>query len=146
MGFLWYGAMGIVRGGVKMEIGGINSKNALDSVHTRTKSTDNDFEKRLKAAAQKGEDAELKEVCREFESIFVSMMYKQMKATIPKSDYLKSDSATEIFNSMLDDTLVEAASKKGIGLGDMMYKQMSKQYKSLNDSTDTGGGVIDEKK
>jgi len=130
-----------------MEVGSVNSKNTLDSVqNTKTKSADDDFEKRLKAAAEKGDDAELKQVCKEFEGIFVSMMYKQMRATVPKSDYLQSDSATEIYNSMLDDELCDAAAQRGIGLGDMMYKQMSKQYGKQEDSTQASGGVIDEKK
>jgi peptidoglycan hydrolase FlgJ len=130
-----------------MEVGSVNSKNTLDSVqNTKTKSTDDDFEKRLKAAADNGDDAELKQVCKEFEGIFVSMMYKQMRATVPKSDYLQSDSATEIFNSMLDDKLCDAAAQRGIGLGDMMYKQMSKQYIKQEVTSQTTGGVIDEKK
>ena len=130
-----------------MEVGSVNSKNTLDSVqNTRAKSTEDEFEKRLKAASEKGDDAELKQVCKEFESIFISMLYKQMRATVPKSDYLQSDSATEIYNSMLDDNLCDAASQKGIGLGDMMYKQMSKQYLKQEAALDTSGGVIDEKK
>jgi len=130
-----------------MEVGSVNSKNTLDSVqNTRAKSTEDEFERRLKAASEKGDDAELKQVCKEFESIFISMLYKQMRATVPKSDYLQSDSATEIYNSMLDDNLCDAASQKGIGLGDMMYKQMSKQYLKQEDALDTSGGVIDEKK
>jgi len=130
-----------------MEVGSVNSKNILDSAQNfQVKSTDNEFEKRLKVAAEKGDDAELKQVCQDFEGIFVSMLYKQMRATVPKSDYLQSDSATEIYNSMLDDKLCDAASQKGIGLGDMMYKQMSKQYHKQEDSTETSGGVIDEKK
>jgi len=130
-----------------MEVGSVNSKKTLDSVqNTKTKSAADDFEKRLKAAAESGNDAELKQVCKEFEGIFVSMMYKQMRATVPKSDYLQSDSATEIFNSMLDEKLCDAASQRGIGLGDMMYKQMSKQYSKQEASTQTSGGVIYEKK
>ena len=130
-----------------MEVGSISSKNTLDSVqNTKTGSIDDDFEKRLKAAAEKGNDTELKEVCQEFEGIFINMMYKQMRATVPKSDYLQSDAATEIFNSMLDEKLCDAAAQKGIGLGDMMYKQMSKQYLKQENSAQASGGVIDEKK
>jgi flagellar protein FlgJ len=132
---------------VSMEVGNINSKNYIGNMqNTQAKATDDDFEKRLKAAAGKGDDAELKEVCKEFESIFIGMLYKQMRATVPKSDYLQSDSATEIFNSMLDDELCKAASQKGIGLGDMMYKQLSKQYTNQEDPLKSSGGVIDEKK
>ncbi len=130
-----------------MDVGSISSKTALEGAqYTQAQTTDDDFEKRLKAAAEKGDDSELKQVCKEFEGIFISMMFKQMRATVPESDYLKSDSATEMFNSMLDDKLCDVASQRGIGLGDMMYKQMSKQYGKQEVSTQTSGGVIDEKK
>lgn len=130
-----------------MEVGSISSISNLDTAkNTSSKVADDEFEKRLKAAAQSGDDDRLKEVCKEFESIFISMMFKQMRATVPKSDYLSNDSATEIYNSMLDDELCNVASKRGIGLGDILYKQMSKQYGKQEVSIQTSGGVIDEKK
>ncbi len=130
-----------------MEIGSINSKTTIDSVQNNsTKAADDSFEKKLKAAAQSGDDAELKKVCYEFEGIFISMMYKQMRATVPESDYLKSEAGTEIFNSMLDDKLCEVAAQRGIGLGEMMYRQMSKQYGKQEAIAQTSGGVFDEKK
>lgn len=130
-----------------MDVGSVNSKSTYDSVQsTRGKASEDDFEKRLRAAAEKGDDSELKQVCHEFESIFLSMLYKQMRATVPKSDYLESDSASEIYNSMLDDKLCEVSSQRGIGLGDMMYKQMSKQYKKQDSASAAGGAIIDEKK
>ncbi|WP_024832406.1 rod-binding protein [Ruminiclostridium josui] len=129
-----------------MEVGSINSKNVFDTAKsTSSKVSEDSFEKRLREAADKGDDSELKEVCHEFESLFISMLYKQMKATVPKSDYLGSDTASDIYNSMLDDQLCEVASKRGIGLGDMMYKQLSRKYKQ-EDSASVTGGVFDEKK
>lgn len=130
-----------------MDVSGINSQNTIENAQSRrAQATDDDFEKRLRDAAQKGDDAELKQVCKEFESIFINMMYRQMKATVPKSDYLESDTATDIFNSMLDDRLAEISAQRGIGLADVMYKQMSKQYEKQTASAETSGGVIDEKK
>ena len=130
-----------------MEIGGINQKNTADTINnSRTKASDGDFEKRLQEAVQKGDKEELKEVCNQFEGIFLSMMYKQMKATVPQNDYLQNDSATQIYNSMLDDQLCEEASKAGIGLGDVMYKQLSKQYHMTESDKQAFGGSIDEKK
>ena len=132
-----------------MSIDGINSniKSSVDSAQTyRATSNDGDFEKRLKAAAEKGDDAQLKQVCKEFEGIFLNMMYKQMKATVPKSGYLESDYGTEMYNTMMDETLVETMSQKGIGLGDYMYRQLSKQYLNTGSSETAAGGVIDEKK
>lgn len=130
-----------------MEVGSVNSiKNLNNAQNTSAKAADDEFEKRLKAAAESGDDTALKEVCKDFEGIFVSMMFKQMRSTVPKSDYLSSDSATDMYNSMLDDELCKVASKRGIGLGDMMYKQMSKQYGKQEDLNQTSRGVIDEKK
>ena len=130
-----------------MEIGNINSKSIIENAtNSSSRVSDNQFEEKLRAAAAKGDDKELKEVCNEFESIFINMMYKQMKATVPKSDFLNSDSATELFQSMLDDELCISASKRGIGIGDVMYKQLSKQYTSVQTNGGTAGSVIDEKK
>jgi flagellar protein FlgJ len=130
-----------------MKVDSIDSKNSLESAQKeRIKSADDDFEKRLKAAAESGDDAKLKQVCKEFEGIFINMMYKQMKATVPKSDYLQSDSASELYNSMLDDQLCNVAAQRGMGLGDMMYKQMSRQYLKNATGSQASGGVVDEKK
>ncbi len=132
-----------------MGIDGVNldSRGSVDSAQNyKTSTDDNDFEKRLKAAVENGEEAQLKQVCKEFEGIFLNMMYKQMKATVPKSDYLKSDYGTEMYNTMMDETLVETISQKGIGLGEYMYKQLSKQYLKTGSSDDAAGGVVNEKR
>ncbi|OPX43802.1 peptidoglycan hydrolase FlgJ [Ruminiclostridium hungatei] len=132
-----------------MGIGGIdvNAKSLVDSAQVnRTGAKADSFEKRLKEAAQKGDDAQLKQVCKEFEGIFLNMMYKQMKATVPKSDYLQSDYGTEMYDTMMDETLVEVMSQKGIGLGDYMYKQLARQYLKTDSSEEASGGVVDEKK
>lgn len=129
-----------------MDVGSINSKNTFDTARsTSSKVTEDNFEKRLREAVAKGDESQLKEVCHQFESLFISMLFKQMKATVPKSDYLGNDTASDIYKSMLDDQLCEVASQRGIGLGDMMYKQLSKKYKK-EDSASVTGGVFDEKK
>lgn len=92
------------------------------------------FESRLKKALSENDDKELKKVSQEFEGIFTKILYKQMKATVIKSDFMPESNAKEMFQSMLDEKLAEDSTKAGgIGLGDMMYnqlkKQMSNQYK-----------------
>jgi flagellar protein FlgJ len=77
------------------------------------------------------DDKELKSACQQFESIMLDMMYKQMKATVTKSDLIESDPGTEIFQSMLDENLMGQASKTGsFGLAESLYKQLSKQTKA----------------
>ena len=55
------------------------------------------------------------------------MMYKQMRATVPESGLFgKKSNAIKIFEDMRDTELMNAAAKSGgIGLADMMYKQLS---------------------
>jgi flagellar protein FlgJ len=91
----------------------------------------NSFEKRLQAAVDNKDDKELKRACQQFEAIMLGMMYKQMKATVVRSDLIQSDPGRDIFESMLDESLTEEASKTGtFGLAESLYKQLGKQNKS----------------
>jgi flagellar protein FlgJ len=88
------------------------------------------FEGKLKQAMENRDEKSLKEACRQFEELFLQMMYKQMKATVPKSGLFSGGIQAEIFNSILDESLMKEVSKaKGIGIADMMYKQL---YKEMN--------------
>lgn len=114
-----------------MDISKISS-NAIDSLTndvTRSveQASDDSFAKMLEAAVQNNDDKELKKACQEFESIMLNMMYKQMKATIIKSDLIEKEAGTEIYESMQDENLMELASKTGsFGLAESLYKQLSK--------------------
>lgn len=113
---------------MQVDISSINSNltnNILDNAK-RSVSEDG-FELRLKSAMRSNNEQELKKVCNEFESIMMNLMYKQMKATVPSIDLLGRDSGKELFESMLDEELMGKASEgKGIGLGEMLFKQMKK--------------------
>ncbi len=71
----------------------------------------------------------------------LGMIYKSMRATIIKSDLVEQDPGTDIFESMLDDSLMEQASETGsFGLAEALYRQLSKQSGSgaKNDGEETG--------
>lgn len=72
-------------------------------------------------------DDNLKKACRDFESIFVNYMMKQMRQTVNKENNVMGTSrAEEMYTSMLDSEVAKDVSKaRGIGLADMMYRQMS---------------------
>lgn len=131
-----------------MEIGGINNNYVNNSIDTaKNKVSDEDFEKKLQSAMDKKDDKELKKVCQEFEGLMLNMLYKQMKATVPKSDLLPADTGREIFESMLDDKLVEESSKsRNLGLADILYKQLSRQMEATYESTKKGDNGTVEKK
>ena len=60
---------------------------------------------------------QLKEACSELESLFISYLLKEMRATIPKTGLISGGKAEEIYTSMLDTQIAkEMASQRGIGL------------------------------
>ena len=79
------------------------------------------------AAAQK-EDKALRAACKSFEAMFINMMYREMRSTVHEGGLFGEDNATKIFEDMRDSELSkEMAEADGIGLGDMLYRQLSPQ-------------------
>jgi flagellar protein FlgJ len=70
----------------------------------------------------------LKQVCREFEAIFLHQLFKIMRQAGPKSDLLDSGLASDVYNDMLDEQLATEMSATGdFGLADVLYEQMKDQ-------------------
>jgi Rod binding domain-containing protein len=71
--------------------------------------------------------SKLFEQCREFESIFVKMMLKEMRNSVDKTDSLLSGGwAEDIYTDMLDDEYSKSIAKNaGFGLADQLYKQLA---------------------
>ena len=76
------------------------------------------------------DDEALKEACKEFESIFLSIMFKEMKKTIPEDGLIKKTTGTRIFEDMYVEELSKEIAKKdeGLGIGKMLYEQFKKGY------------------
>ena len=69
----------------------------------------------------------LKEVCKQFESIFLNYMLKSMRATVPDGGLFKKGVAYDIIVSMHDQALAEELSLKGgIGIAQQLYEELSK--------------------
>jgi Rod binding domain-containing protein len=71
--------------------------------------------------------SKLYEQCREFESIFVKMMLKEMRASVDKSnDIMSGGWAEDIFQDMLDDEYSKSmAETANFGLADQLYRQLA---------------------
>jgi Rod binding domain-containing protein len=71
--------------------------------------------------------SELYKECQEFESIFVKMMLKEMRATVDTSDSLVSGGwAEKIYQDMLDDEYAKSMAKTAnFGLADQLYRQLA---------------------
>lgn len=88
-----------------------------------------DFKNIFDNTVQTDEDKKLKEACVEFESYFLNMMFKSMRKTVASNDGIFGKSnAEKIFQEMLDEQLTDKMAKTGgIGLANVMYKQLSKR-------------------
>ena len=89
------------------------------------------FEDALNKAVENKDAQELKEACKEFESYFVSYIFKQMQNSVYSinngNGFINRSQGEEIFTEMLlDEYSKTAADHGGIGLANMMYKQLSK--------------------
>ncbi len=85
------------------------------------------------AKAAEKRDKELKKACEGFEAMFLNMMYRQMRATVPENTLFGESNALKIFQDMRDDELMKnVAAGGGIGIADMMYKQLKPQVESRN--------------
>lgn len=86
------------------------------------------FEKILEDAKGRRDRERLEEACRELESLFISTIFKRMRATVPRGGLIRESLGEQVFRSMLDDELAREASKTGeFGLARLLYRQLSQK-------------------
>ena len=77
----------------------------------------------LKTIAGKDPAGNIRPVARQVEGMFVQMMLKSMRETLPKDGLFSSDS-TRLYTSMYDQQIAQQMTAgKGLGLADMIVKQ-----------------------
>jgi len=75
---------------------------------------------------QIGSEKNMEKVARDFESVFINKLFESMREAIPKSDLFDS-SAMDMFQSMTDQEMAKnMAERKGMGIGEMVYKDLSR--------------------
>jgi len=81
---------------------------------------------KLKAGARAHDPAAVRQVAQQFEALFARMMIKSMRDAIGKDPIFGSDQA-QTYQGMFDDQLsLELTKGKGLGLADMMVKQLTR--------------------
>ena len=80
----------------------------------------------LKQSARAGSPEALKGAATQFEAMFINMMMKSMREATP-ADSLNDNQQTKMFTSMLDQQMSQNMAKRGIGLADMLIRQLSAQ-------------------
>lgn len=110
---------------MKIDSIGVNNLSIQNSLNAKQVSEDQAFEEVLKKAYDDGDKEKLMDACKDFEAIFLGMVFKQMKKTIPEGGLFEKSYAREIFEEMLDDELIDNAKGSGLGIAEAMYKQLS---------------------
>ena len=101
----------------------ISSVNAADQsgkLALDTKSLGN-----LKQAAAAGSPEALRGAATQFEAMFINMMMKSMREATPAEG--ADSEQTKTFTTMLDGQMSQNLAKRGMGLADMLVRQMSSQ-------------------
>lgn len=110
-------------------ISGINNNMDINIKAGQSKAEQNGFEEILQQVQVEKDEKKLMEVCRNLESVFVNMMFKQMQSTVEKTGLTDGGFGEEIYNDMLIEKYAEEATKgSGLGLAQVMFKQLSNNY------------------
>lgn len=79
----------------------------------------------LRAQAKQSPDKALKAAAQQFEAVFLNMMLKSMRDATPQ-DGMFDNEQTKMFTGMLDQQFAQNMASKGVGLADIMVKQLSR--------------------
>ena len=117
-----------------MQIDAVSSAPMMNAYSAAKSKSGSDFAKQLEDATQtatkKKDEAKLKSACKDFETMFLNLMYTKMRETVPDNTLFGDSNGEKIMQSMLDTELTKnMASAGGIGLADMLYRQLSMQKK-----------------
>jgi len=83
--------------------------------------------------ASSEENKELMEACQQFESLFLNILLKQMRKTVPDSGFVPRSMERDIYESMFDEIIAQkTASNDGFGLAEMVYRQLVQKSENKN--------------
>ena len=91
----------------------------------------------------------LRKVAEQFESMFVKMMMKSMRDAnkVFQEDSLMHSPQEDFYQQMYDDQLsVSLTGKQGIGLADVIYRQLNQEYGDPNKREDVKWQPLDDRR
>ncbi len=116
-----------------MKINNSMSINTDQSLYQNEKVKTEEFKAILEKARHADDDKALLAATKDFESLFLQMIQKNMRSTISEDGFIQKSYDREIFEGMYDEKLSEEMAKgQGVGLAQQLYKQLSKQIKLEN--------------
>jgi flagellar protein FlgJ len=78
----------------------------------------------LKTSARQNSPEAVKAAAKQFEALFLNMMMKSMRDATPQ-DGMFDNSQTQLYTSMLDQQISQSLASRGVGLADMLVRQLS---------------------
>lgn len=67
----------------------------------------------------------LKQLCQDFEAIFINSLFQEMRKTVPDQGYLGQGLGQDTFQEMMDMEVARVLSRRGgFGLGRALYAQL----------------------
>ncbi|WP_343652219.1 flagellar assembly peptidoglycan hydrolase FlgJ [Herbaspirillum sp.] len=100
----------------------------------------------LREAARQNSPEAIKGAAKQFEALFLNMVMKSMRDATPQNGPFDNEQ-TKMFTSMLDQQLSQSLAQRGVGLADVLTRQLSASLpKKLPDAQDLEGtpGAGDE--
>jgi flagellar protein FlgJ len=78
----------------------------------------------LRRSAQQNSPEALKSAARQFEALFMNMIMKSMREATPQEGIFDNDQS-RMYTSMLDQQVSQNLANRGVGLADMLIRQLS---------------------
>ena len=78
----------------------------------------------LKQSARQNSPDSLKAAAKQFEALFMNMIMKSMREASPQ-DGMFDNQQTRMYTSMLDQQLSQNMASRGVGLADVLIRQLS---------------------
>ncbi|MFN0162101.1 MAG: flagellar assembly peptidoglycan hydrolase FlgJ [Burkholderiales bacterium] len=85
-----------------------------------------ELKRKAREAGPDGQRQAVRQAAAQFEAVFMNMLMKSMRESLPKDGLFESDAA-QSYTGMLDAQLAQKLSARGMGLADMIVKQLEKR-------------------
>jgi peptidoglycan hydrolase FlgJ len=95
----------------------------------------------LRESAKQNSPEALKAAAKQFEAVFMNMMLKSMRDASPQDGMFDSDQS-KMYTSMLDQQLTQNLASRGVGLADVLIRQLSNVVGG-HAAPVSGGGSVD---
>jgi peptidoglycan hydrolase FlgJ len=95
----------------------------------------------LRQAARQNSPESIKTTAKQFEALFMNMVLKSMREATPQNGLFDSDQS-RMYTSMLDQQISQSMASRGVGLADVLARQLSGMVKR-DDAASPGDDKLD---